>query len=86
MKTPRKARSRSPRKPRARKLPDLHTLIASRGISQRRFSADLGVDESYVSHVLRGSKQPSFRLATKMADALGIPLGDFRVMLERSVR
>lgn len=52
---------------------NLQKLIASRGIDQREFAAQLGVSDSSVSQWLSGDKYPRIDKIQKMADFFNVP-------------
>ncbi len=62
---------------------NLRTLRTGRGLSQERLAVDAGVDRAWVSEVERGQGNTSVDLLDRLADALGVPIGDlFRAVPE----
>lgn len=46
------------------------------GLSQEELAGRAGLDRTYISGVERGVRNPTIRTAKKIADALGVSLGD----------
>ena len=57
-----------------RAYPNLRMYLQKTGTSQRELARRLGIDPSYVSHFIRGTKSPSLRLAAKIARETNIPI------------
>lgn len=56
---------------------NLRRLRTERGISQERLAADAGVDRAYISELEREQGNASVDLLDRLADVLGVPIGDF---------
>jgi transcriptional regulator with XRE-family HTH domain len=54
----------------------LRELRGERGFSQERLADLAGLDRTYVSGIERGERNPSLTNLLKLADTLGVPLGD----------
>lgn len=52
----------------------LSRLIYRRGYTHRRLAERVGVDRTYISHMVTGKRAPSMRRATLIARALGVSL------------
>jgi len=50
----------------------LDTELRRRGISQFRFALQVGVDHSYISRLLAGTRHPSPEMVLRIVEALGI--------------
>jgi transcriptional regulator with XRE-family HTH domain len=64
---------------------DLPRLLAERGLSQRRLAQLVGLNQSYVTLVLKGRRAPSMRLLRGATDALELPMDYFREYREAVV-
>jgi len=51
-------------------------LRVGRGLSQARLARKAGVNLSYLNKLERGEAEPGLELIAKLADALGVPLGE----------
>lgn len=49
-----------------------------RGLSQRALAAASGLHDNYVARLERGERSPSFEIACRLADSLGISVAKFR--------
>lgn len=54
----------------------LKRLREGLGWNQEQAAARFGISRPYLAHIEAGDRQPSAAVARRMADALGIPLGD----------
>ena len=43
------------------------------GLSQEALAAETGIDRSFLGHIERGAKNPSFLTLCRIADGVGIP-------------
>jgi len=64
---------------------ELPRLLADRQMSQRELARQVGVNQSYLSFVLRGRRMPSRRLLEGTAKTLGLPIDHFREYREAVV-
>jgi len=58
-------------------------LIRSRGFSQRGLAGELGVDPSFLSHIVCGRKEPSLGMARKLSAALKVSIDVLTRSIER---
>ncbi len=60
---------------------ELPALLEQRGKSLRSLAADVGVNQSYLSRILReggsGARRPTAAIAIRIAEALGLPADYF---------
>ncbi len=60
---------------------ELPALLKQRGKSLRSLAADVGVNQSYLSRILReggsGARRPTAAIAIRIAEALGLPADYF---------
>jgi len=60
---------------------ELPALLEQRGKSLRSLAADVGVNQSYLSRILRegasGARRPTAAIAVRIAEALGLPTDYF---------
>lgn len=54
-------------------------LRVERALSQEALAVDAGVDRSYVSGIERGTFNPSVDVLDRLAEALGVDVGEFLV-------
>lgn len=66
---------------------ELPTLLAERGLSQRKLAQLVDLNPSHLSRVLRGADRtrPSTDLIRRIAEALGLPAGYFPELREAAV-
>jgi transcriptional regulator with XRE-family HTH domain len=55
-------------------LPD---LLSERGLSIRGLARELGINDSFLTRVLKGTKSPSADLTRRITKTLGLPPGYF---------
>lgn len=58
---------------------NLRRLRTERGVSQERLAADAGVDRAYISEIERCLGNVSVDLLDRLAEVLGVPVGEFLV-------
>ncbi|MDO1559541.1 helix-turn-helix transcriptional regulator [Brevundimonas sp. 2R-24] len=63
---------------------NLRKLRTERSISQEKLAADTGVDRAYVGELERGRGNATVDLLERLAQVLGVPLGEFFVEPEAS--
>lgn len=51
----------------------LKTLLIFRGVTQWELSFSIGLDESRLSRIIRGSEKPSIEVRESIAECLSIP-------------
>ena len=56
----------------------IRRLRSDRGLSVRAFAAQTGFSPSFISQLENGQVSPSLGSLQKIADALGVTLGEFR--------
>lgn len=54
----------------------LRALRIERDISQERLSLETGVHRNYIGGIERGERSPTVAVVAKLADALGVSLGE----------
>lgn len=62
----------------------LSRLIYSRGYTHRRLAERVGVDRTYISHMVRGQRAPSMKRAVVIAKALGVTLDQLQKRLKEA--
>ena len=55
-----------------------------RGMSQDELAADSGLHRAYIGGVERGERNPSLTSIARLADAVGVPVGDLMDGLDDS--
>jgi transcriptional regulator with XRE-family HTH domain len=58
---------------------NLRRLRTERGVSQERLAADASVDRAYISELEREQGNASVDLLDRLAEVLGVGIGDFLV-------
>ena len=58
---------------------NLRRVRVARGLSQERLAADAGVDRAYLGGLERQVENPTVDLLDRIADTLGVPLGELFV-------
>lgn len=53
------------------------TLCRQKGINQKMLAKELGVCESIISEICKGTKHPSLKMSLKLAKYFGVPLNSF---------
>lgn len=56
----------------------LKALRESRGLTQAALSEASGVSQANICRVEAGEREPGWSVVTRLADALGVGVGDFR--------
>lgn len=56
----------------------LRSLRAAAALSQRDLAARAGIGQATVAHYERGSREPTFDAACRLADGLGVPVEKLR--------
>lgn len=59
-------------------------LREERGISQVQLAADTGFTQSWISHVERGSRNPSWSNVVRLAEGLGVSVSELVARVEAS--
>jgi transcriptional regulator with XRE-family HTH domain len=54
----------------------LKELRESAGLSQAELASKVGVTQGFISHIELGIREPTLRLARKLAAALGVSVAD----------
>ena len=62
---------------------EITRLRLAKGLSQVKFAELLGYDERYIRQLERGSKSPTLRTLTHLAEAFGIPVSTLLKKAER---
>ena len=56
---------------------NLRRIRVEKGLSQEKLAFDTGVDRAYVGGLERKEENPTVDLLDKLAERLGVPLGEF---------
>lgn len=51
--------------------------------NQRKLAKEVGVTESYISHIVAGRRTPSLRVAERISKVLGCSVDEFIMEIER---
>ena len=51
-------------------------LIRAKGIEQKALAEEVGVSEAMMSFIVRGLKEPSLTVLTRIAKALDVPVAE----------
>ena len=51
-------------------------LIRAKGIEQKELAEEVGVSEAMMSFIVRGLKEPSLTVLTRIAKALDVPVAE----------
>ena len=54
-------------------------LIRAKGIEQKALAEEVGVSEAMMSFIVRGLKEPSLTVLTRIAKALDVPVAELIV-------
>lgn len=54
-------------------------LIRAKGIEQKSLAEEVGVSEAMMSFIVRGLKEPSLTVLTRIAKALDVPVAELIV-------
>lgn len=57
-----------------RSYPNLRMFLRKTKTSQRVFAQRVGIDPSYVTHILSGAKTPGLQVAARIAKEANIPI------------
>jgi transcriptional regulator with XRE-family HTH domain len=82
--SPNMARRKPHRRPVNLTSSPLSSLIYRRGFTHRRLAEKVGVDRTYISHMVTGKRAPSMRRAVLIARVLGISLDRFQKVLKEA--
>jgi len=63
----------------------LRTLRRRRGLSQEALADATDLSRPYISQLERGLKSPSLRTLGRLAEALGVSLGEMMVLVEQEM-
>jgi transcriptional regulator with XRE-family HTH domain len=55
---------------------NVRRLRTERKLSQEKFALEFGVDRTYVSGIERGVRNPTITVVQRLADALGVSVGE----------
>lgn len=55
----------------------VRVYLAQRDITQGQLADELGIDESYLSLIIRGRRHPSLDVAVRLERLTGIPASEF---------
>lgn len=62
----------------------VRAIREERGISQVQLAEATGLEQSWISHVERGARNPSWQNVVRLAEGLGIGAGELATRAERS--
>ena len=51
-------------------------LMEDRGINECELASEVGIGQSMVSHITRGLREPSIKVLSRIASALGVKVAD----------
>ena len=55
---------------------NLRRLRLEKKLGQEKFALEYGFDRTYISGIERGVRNPTVVIVQKLADALGVPIGE----------
>ena len=55
---------------------NLRRLRLEKKLGQEKFALEYGFDRTYISGIERGVRNPTIVIVQKLADALGVPIGE----------
>ena len=55
---------------------NLRRLRLEKGLGQEKFALEYGFDRTYISGIERGVRNPTVVIVQKLADALGVAIGE----------
>jgi transcriptional regulator with XRE-family HTH domain len=61
---------------RQRLAKNLRRLREAKGLSQEAFAHEAGIHRTYISDLERGARNPTISVLEKLADALGVRVGE----------